>query len=153
MKALTLHQPWASLVAIGAKRIETRSWSTDYRGPLAIHAGKRRPPMDFTDGEYRVGRYDGFILVPPGRTAHAEALPLGAIVATCALIDVRRTEDCRYSAGGPGWWMSEGYAWVGFGEQQLGDFFPGRFAWLLADVRKLVVPLPATGHQRLWEWG
>src|SRR5690348_17556570 len=43
MKALTLTQPWASLVAIGAKRIETRSWSTSYRGPLAIHAAKGFP--------------------------------------------------------------------------------------------------------------
>ena len=43
MKALTLTQPWASLVAIGAKRIETRSWSTPYRGLLAIHAAKGFP--------------------------------------------------------------------------------------------------------------
>lgn len=41
MKALTLHQPWASLIAAGVKTIETRSWSTRYRGPLAVHAGKR----------------------------------------------------------------------------------------------------------------
>ena len=32
MKALCLHQPWAYLVAIGAKRYETRSWKTRYRG-------------------------------------------------------------------------------------------------------------------------
>ena len=38
MKVITLTQPWATLVAIGAKRIETRSWPTRYRGPLAIHA-------------------------------------------------------------------------------------------------------------------
>lgn len=43
MKALSLTQPWASLVAIGAKRIETRSWSTSYRGLVAIHASKRFP--------------------------------------------------------------------------------------------------------------
>lgn len=43
MKALSLTQPWATLVAIGAKRLETRSWSTTYRGPLAIHAAKRFP--------------------------------------------------------------------------------------------------------------
>ncbi len=41
MKALTVMQPWATLVALGAKRIETRSWSTSYRGPLAIHASGR----------------------------------------------------------------------------------------------------------------
>ncbi len=40
MKAISLLQPWATLVAIGAKRIETRSWATNYRGPLAIHASK-----------------------------------------------------------------------------------------------------------------
>lgn len=38
MKAITLWQPWASLVATGAKIIETRSWGTRHRGPIAIHA-------------------------------------------------------------------------------------------------------------------
>src|SRR3954451_22243677 len=41
--ALTLTQPWATLVAIGAKQIETRSWGTSYRGWLAIHAAKGYP--------------------------------------------------------------------------------------------------------------
>ncbi len=40
MKALSLLQPWATLVVIGVKQIETRSWSTAYRGPLLIHASK-----------------------------------------------------------------------------------------------------------------
>jgi len=40
MKALTLIQPWASLIRDGRKTIETRSWSTNHRGLLAIHAGK-----------------------------------------------------------------------------------------------------------------
>lgn len=43
MKALSLTQPWASLIAIGAKRVETRSWSTNHRGPVAIHAAKGFP--------------------------------------------------------------------------------------------------------------
>ena len=43
MKALTLLQPWASLVAIGVKRWETRAWRTSYAGPLAIHASKGFP--------------------------------------------------------------------------------------------------------------
>ena len=46
MKALTLHQPWANLVALGHKQIETRSWATKYRGALAIHAGKYFPPAN-----------------------------------------------------------------------------------------------------------
>jgi hypothetical protein len=41
MKAITLHEPWASAMADGLKSIETRGWGTDYRGPVAIHAGKK----------------------------------------------------------------------------------------------------------------
>jgi hypothetical protein len=43
MKVLTFTQPWATLVAIGAKRIETRSWYTNYRGPLAFTRRRRFP--------------------------------------------------------------------------------------------------------------
>lgn len=39
MKALTIKQPWASLIAAGIKDVENRSWPTLYRGPLLIHAG------------------------------------------------------------------------------------------------------------------
>lgn len=40
MKAITVLEPWASLIVFGPKRVENRSWWTAYRGPLAIHAGK-----------------------------------------------------------------------------------------------------------------
>lgn len=40
MKCLTVRQPHAGLIALKYKRLETRSWSTKHRGPLAIHAGK-----------------------------------------------------------------------------------------------------------------
>jgi hypothetical protein len=43
MKALSLIQPWASLIVLGEKRIETRSWPTRHRGHLAIHANKNLP--------------------------------------------------------------------------------------------------------------
>lgn len=49
MKALSLRQPWASLVADGRKTIETRTWRTRYRGPLAIHASAR-PYEDLPTG-------------------------------------------------------------------------------------------------------
>ncbi len=41
VRAITLWQPWASLVALGLKRFETRSWPTNYRGKLLIHAATR----------------------------------------------------------------------------------------------------------------
>lgn len=49
MKALTIRQPWASLIALGVKTIETRSWPTKYRGPIAIHAGKHPITLAFAE--------------------------------------------------------------------------------------------------------
>jgi hypothetical protein len=40
-KALSVRQPWASMIVWGLKTIEVRSWSTEYRGELFIHASKR----------------------------------------------------------------------------------------------------------------
>ena len=39
MKVLTLKQPWATLISEGLKEYEFRSWNTNYRGKLLIHAG------------------------------------------------------------------------------------------------------------------
>lgn len=101
MKALTIRQPWASLIAAGVKTIETRSWSTRYRGPLAIHAGKHKPG----DGELGGWCYDerpwldgcGWIAPIMERDSYTgdpipeffgNKMPLGAVVATCTLADV-----------------------------------------------------------------
>lgn len=41
MKALSIREPWASLIVLGIKRVENRSWGTKYRGPLLIHAANK----------------------------------------------------------------------------------------------------------------
>lgn len=127
MKALTLTQPWATLMALGAKRIETRSWSTRYRGPVAIHAAKWFPryAREFAEVERTLGRL-------PGR------LPLGAVVATARLVDVRPTQEVAPSTSAL--------------ERLYGDYTPGRFGWILADVVPLPEPIPARGSLGLWEW-
>ena len=88
MRALTLTQPWASLVAVGAKRIETRNWSTSYRGKLAIHAAKTQPreARDFARSEL-VRRY----------LAHQPlTLPLGKVLAVTTLLGCIPTEKLRW---------------------------------------------------------
>lgn len=45
MKAISVRQPWASMIANGEKTIETRTWSTNYRGDLLIVSSKR-PAID-----------------------------------------------------------------------------------------------------------
>ena len=47
MKAITVLQPWATLLVTGKKHIETRSWKTNYRGEILIHTGKKDPLFGF----------------------------------------------------------------------------------------------------------
>ena len=153
MKALTLWQPWASAIALGSKRIETRSWSTNYRGPLAIHAAKRRN-VDELIYYGCCWNWCGALGVKMGRHNDIwDTLPFGAIVATCELVDCRPTEtftvgelDTKRRPDGD---VHHTYAWT---ERQLGNFDPGRFGWLLADIVPLDEPVAATGRQGLWDW-
>ena len=125
MKALSLRQPWAELVMQGKKTLELRNWAVSYRGPLAIHAGKTLPVWAFRS----VLEAHGF------RKAFLE-LPLGAVVATCTLVDcVRITLDNVPPAP----------------EFDFGDYTTGRWAWYLSDVKPLAVPVPARGNLGLWE--
>lgn len=134
MKALTLTQPWASLVAIGAKKIETRSWSTKYRGPLAIHAAKGFPKearevcgLPMFSANLFLGGYNG-----------RDDLPLGMVVATCQLMEVQL--------------ITHPFDLPANQEITFGDYTIGRYMWYLADVRRLAVPVPAKGMLGLWEW-
>lgn len=147
MKALTLTQPWATLVAIGAKRIETRSWGTSYRGPLAIHAAKGFPKWarDFTAEPvcYEAVKKSG-----PYSMMYA-AYPTGTVLATCRLVAVKLIVDSR-TALGP--WDAARMLPPSEPEFSFGDYEPGRYAWILEDVRQFPEPIPAKGALGLWEW-
>lgn len=145
MKVITLTQPWASLVAIGAKRIETRSWSTAYRGPLAIHAAKT---PDKTGAVVQAP----FFSTLKAAGLDPMNLPHGAIVAVCEL------RDCRiigvelngiptYAADDM---ITAEPVWEP--ERSFGDYRAGRFAWVLTDIRRLPEPIPAKGALGLWNW-
>lgn len=137
MKALTLTQPWAALLAIGEKRFETRSWGTSYRGPLAIHAAKGLPAWArevFYEGPFRevLHRHYG-----PGYLDRLEA-QRGCVIATCRLGDVVRMNQRLIEQQTPQ-------------ELEFGDWSPGRFAWSIDDVRPLPSPMAERGALGLWE--
>lgn len=152
MKALTLTQPWATLVALGAKKIETRSWSTTYRGPLAIHAGAGLSSIGGAQGLMELCRSESFrsVLLAAGFLGTPE-LPRGAIVATCELIDIYQIPDYHPLTGFYADDSSRRWALTDQ-ERAFGDYTPGRYAWLLADVKVLATPIPARGALGLWEW-
>jgi activating signal cointegrator 1 len=144
-KVLTLTQPWATLVALGAKKIETRSWATSYRGPLAIHAAKGLGSGG-EQGLMELCRTEPFrsVLLDAGYLG-TPVLPRGAIVAVCELI------GCVPTIGtGP-----KGTDWINDlsdQERAFGDYTPGRYALPLDNVRALPEPIPARGALGLWTW-
>lgn len=145
MRTLTLTQPWASLVAIGAKRIETRSWRTDYRGPVAIHAGKGL--ADMSNDEYiRLCFSEPFRSALGPHYETVKDIPRGVIVALARLVDCDHTYYFTDGIMNKEW--MEQYE----REREFGNYDKGRFAWLLADVQRLAQPIPARGALGLWDW-
>lgn len=133
MRALPLWQPWAQLVAVGAKRVETRHWRAP--GPLigqriAIHATKTRDHLALCCED----PFAGYL-------PDLEALPLGAIVATvvidrCAAITPASAAVLEVQSPD---------------EFAFGDYTPGRFAWVLRDVAQLAEPVPCRGRQGIFD--
>lgn len=156
MKAISLWQPWASAIAMGVKCIETRGWSTPYRGTLAIHAAQTKEgfatALLATPTQTAADRlelwYSMFGSVRGGLSAMFDDLPRGAIVATCQLAAVGPVEDPRLQSlldlprDAP-----RGRVRL----RDLGDFSPGRFAWLLKDIVPLEKPWQCRGRQSLFD--
>lgn len=126
MKAISLWQPWASAIVQGYKKIETRSWSTRYRGPLLIHAAKSFPKVaqDFAAEQLAYGR-------------GLDRLPRGAIIGVCNLVSVEHTHILSLS--------------ISALERLYGDYSPGRYGWELASARAFVEPIGYRGAQGLFE--
>jgi hypothetical protein len=155
MKALTLTQPWATLVAIGAKTIETRSWGTPHRGPLAIHAAKGYPKeaRQFAQEPvvYEAMRVHGASRLWPDIVGQ----PLGCVVATCKLADCVRISEWMYAADGAPAGILREWTYLlaeNLHEREFGDYGRGRYAWILVDVKPLLKPIPAKGSLGLWNW-
>ena len=154
MKAISLWQPWASAIAVGAKRIETRHWPTAYRGPLAIHAAKRCIKSEMI-GYGSSGAWCG-ALAPMGKRMGDnqdlwDLLPFGAIVAMCDLIDCRPTDSFMQAeldtAGRPQGETDDLCAWT---ERMMGNFAPGRYGWVFDNVKTLPDLIPWKGAQRFF---
>jgi hypothetical protein len=145
MKALTLHQPWATLIMLGVKRCETRGWATSHRGPLAIHAAKAIPDyardLFDDDEEFRAACERHGI-------EELDALPLGAVLGQVRLVDCRWTEEARRWADDDERLFGNWAAW-----EEGRDGRPHkRWAWQLAAPRAYARPIPARGAQGLWDW-
>src|SRR5215213_7752316 len=133
MKALSLLQPWASLVVMGAKRLETRSWSTKYRGALLIHASSRKAGA-LLSSEPPFSRY----------IHDFNCLPLGAIIGSVILTDIVKVEQLQLS--------EKIINQLSLEERAFGDYTNGRYVWVLEEAAQFERPVPIRGTLGLWEY-
>lgn len=139
MKVISVMQPWATLIALGEKRFETRSWATKYRGELAIHASKK------IDKDACRNSWFEFVLEKHGFTG--KNLPMGVILAKCFLANCYEvTSDDEHGA-----FLDYGSYVIKGNEYEFGDFSLGRFAWGLMDVEP-IKPIPAKGQLGIWNY-
>lgn len=175
MKAISLWQPWASLIACGAKPYETRDWAPPRAligQTIAIHAAKKidKGAAQFAEelmyGQHQPGGFGlaDKLLATMARTPDRlmglfgqACMPIGCVVCTARL-------DAAFELGDP----AEGTAVPAASVKSrmisrpmpdcftvryddFGDYAPGRWAWLLRDVRPLIPPPPTLGRQGFFD--
>ncbi len=130
MKAVSLWEPWATLVALKLKTYETRHWRHSYRGPLLICAAKgglsKRALNDLLDGYFPFGIGDLL----------RNRLNFGHAVAVVKVTNIYKAETLRPI-------LPQHELWCG-------DYSDGRFAWQLDNITN-IVPFPVSGKQGLFE--
>lgn len=161
MHTTTIWQPWASLIAIGAKPFETRNYPPPAKligQRIAIHAAVR--PVRFYEVSAIIG-HEGCGAAAYEVLVRHQELPLGAVVATAVLAgayQVMRIRDRDRS------WLELRVA-AGVCENSppppnggavpndlFGDYGHCRWCWHLTDVHRLDQPVPAKGKQGWWMW-
>ncbi len=145
MRCISLWQPWATLMASGAKRIETRAWAP--RGLrtgqlVAIHAAKR-----WTAEERELCQYDrdfmrALALATERGLWNLANPPLGCVVAI-ARFDKAIPVYKFFNGDAPGYLTGD--------EDVFGNYSPNRYGWVFSEVRPLQ-PIPLRGAQGLFDW-
>lgn len=129
MRVLTIKEPFATLISLGIKKTETRSWRTNYRGELFIHAGIKKIDYSYKCEDFKKiankNNYD----------------KLGYIICKCKLVNcIEMTEE-----------YIEEMKKNQYEDYICGEYKVGRFAWILEDI-ELIEPLKAKGRLGIWNY-
>ena len=130
MKVLSLIEPYATLIKNGVKTIETRSWKTNYRGKLYIHASATKIPKEYEKNKELMSLVD------------INNLNYGNIICSCELVDcIKMTDefinDIKSNRKN---------------EYITGIYENGRYAWILENIEQLDEPIKAKGKLNIWDF-
>lgn len=122
MKALTIKQPWASLIMLHGKNVENRSWATSFRGHVAIHSSSKHSWDEFQSAAELLKERDCGVAPDwnKGKLSY-----LGAILGTAEIYDCVQNSDSPW--------------------------FFGPYGFLLRDVRVLKGPIYCKGKLGFWD--
>lgn len=129
MKALSIKQPHAERIAAGVKRIENRSWRTNFRGQLAIHVSARRSSRDT-------------LHLCAGHGLEADELTYSAIIAVVDVVDCVTLDELHSR-------RRQRALFPELEELEMSDAL-GPWCWLLENVRRFDKPIPIVGGLSLW---
>ena len=128
MKVISIKEPFATLIKNGTKKIETRSWKTNYRGELFIHASGKKLSKEILK--------NNFVL----ELIKDMDMNYGNIICRCKLV------DCIY--------MDEQFLDSirnDVNEYNLGEYKLGRYAWIIDDVQP-IHPILVKGKLNIWNY-
>lgn len=140
IKALTVHQPWATLLGLGIKTIETRGWGTEYRGPLLIQAGKKWGTEEQAAARIAIQYLsrEAVQAAVPKDFLRLLATPPGDLLGKAvAIVNVT---GCRQMPTAPD-----------RVEELFGFFGPGRYGWQCSMACPLAEPIEVRGMQGLFQ--
>lgn len=137
-KVLTITEPYATLIMIGKKQYETRSWKTNYRGRLLIHSSKKVPKLaEYIDDdlfrralEWHFGSVD--------KAMYQMRQTAGHILGCVDLVDVLPVTSLIEN--------------ITDDEYALGDYSFGRYGWQCKIPMRFCDPIPVSGHLGLWDY-
>eukprot|EP01126_Amoeba_proteus_P056422 TRINITY_DN7088_c0_g1_i1.p1 TRINITY_DN7088_c0_g1~~TRINITY_DN7088_c0_g1_i1.p1 ORF type:complete len:220 (+),score=42.20 TRINITY_DN7088_c0_g1_i1:89-748(+) len=134
---LSMHQPWASLLVYGIKRIEGRSWSTDYRGILWIHAASKKPEPELIRSMEL--EYEGTTYLP-----YPKYYPTSVLLGYVEMIECLSREELSVKARTTT--PTSDLSLPNYNEENDSDF-----AFVCVNPHRLVIPMEMSGHHKLWK--
>lgn len=125
MKVISIKEPFATLIKENIKNIETRSWKTNYRGEIYIHASKvsdKRRTQELLELTKDLKMNNGNIIAK-------------ATLVDCKYMDQEFIKEIKQNET----------------EYLCGYYEEGRYAWILKDIKK-IKPIPAKGKLNVWNY-